>query len=65
MIRLVIHDPNVPLLLLMYLFISVFLSERILDVRVADFVFFLVSVCSARGKLRHDTMLIYFAYIYS
>ena len=65
MIRLVIHDPNVLLLLLMYLFISVFLSERILDVRVADFVFFLVSVCSARGKLRHDTMLIYFAYIYS
>ena len=39
MIRLVIHDPNVPLLLLMYLFIAVFLSERILDVRVADFVF--------------------------
>ena len=60
MIRLVIHDPNVPLLLLMYLFLSVFLSERILDVTVADFVFFLVSVCLARGKLRHDTMLILF-----
>ena len=60
MIRLVIHNPNVPLLLLMYLSISVFLSERILDVSVADFVFFLVSVCLARGKLRHDTMLILF-----
>ena len=60
MIRLVIHDPNVPLLLLMYLFISAFLSERILDVTVADFVFFLVSVCLARGKLRHYTMLILF-----
>ena len=60
MIRLVIHNPNVPLLLLMYLSISVFFSERILDVSVADFVFFLVSVCLARGKLRHDTMLIFF-----
>jgi len=34
-------------------FIYIFLSEKKLDVRVVDFVFFFVFVSLTRGKLRH------------